>query len=189
MKKYIAEHTDRFADMDSINSEFVDGDVDYLEGGDEQFAKEIKEKLAEVAMLRAKLICKKAVHVALLIVCTLLAWLILTILKKIFAGLADWSVIGWANKLGGFIVGTCEALLILIILSRVFDIAGIELLNDLSDGTYVLNWITNGDINAALHELKTLDIQGLRQIELKELKNIDYSNIASQVRRLFSVQK
>lgn len=50
------------------------------------------------------------------IACSVAAWVMLMILKKIGDLVVNWFVLGWLNRIAGFIIGAMEGLIVVLIL-------------------------------------------------------------------------
>lgn len=103
-------------------------------------------------------LCEKITQIALFIVCTLVAWLLLAIIKSAFGALADWFAIGWINHSLGFILGFAEAFLAILLLIRLSSLLNINVLSDLSKDTIVFKWIYGVDLKELINKIKDLNI-------------------------------
>ncbi len=147
---------------------------------------EMVQKLKAVTMLKAKLMVEKVAHLAVLGVITAIALFVLTIIKNILDKVANFSIVGWANHLGGFILGAIEAIVILIIIVRVAGMMNIQIFQNLSEGTVLLKWLIGGDVQAAISSLQNLSLDDLKNIKLEDLTTIDFNDVGSQVKDLLN---
>ena len=145
---------------------------------------EIVQKLRALTLLKSKLLVERVVHIALFGVLTAVALLALTLIKNIIGKVADFSVIGWVNHLGGFVLGAIEAIVVLIIVIRGADLLNISLFRNLSEGTVLLKWLIGGDIQAAISGIQNLSVEDLKNIKLEDLTTIDFNDVGSQVKEL-----
>ena len=150
---------------------------------------ETVQKLKTLTMLKSKLIVEKVSHLALFGVITAIALLALTLIKNVIGKVADFSVIGWVNHLGGFVLGAVEAIVILIIVIRGADMLNISFFRNLSDGTVLLNWLIGGDLQAAISGIQSMSVEDLKNIKLEDLTTIDFSDVGSQVKELLESVK
>ena len=150
---------------------------------------ETVQKLKTLTMLKSKLIVEKVSHLALFGVITAIALLALTLIKNVIGKVADFSVIGWVNHLGGFVLGAVEAIVILIIVVRGADMLNISFFRNLSDGTVLLNWLIGGDLQAAISGIQSMSVEDLKNIKLEDLTTIDFSDVGSQVKELLESVK
>ena len=101
---------------------------------------------------------EKILQIALFIICTLVAWLLLSIIKSVFGKVADWFAIGWINHSLGFIFGLAEAFLAVLLLTRLASLANITALSDLAKDTVVFKWIYGVDLKELINQIKLLNI-------------------------------
>lgn len=150
---------------------------------------EMVQKLKAVTMLKAKLMVEKVSHLAVLGVITAIALFVLTIIKNILDKVANFSIVGWANHLGGFILGAVEAIVILIVIVRVAGMMNIQIFQNISEGTVLLKWLIGGDVQAAISGIQNLSVEDLKNIKLEDLTTIDFNDVGSQVKDLLNTVK
>lgn len=113
----------------------------------------IDDIAADLINKKLDVISEKIVQIALFIICTLIAWIILAIIKKAFGAVADWSAIGLINHGLGFIFGLAEAFLLILLALRVTSMLNITTLTDLSKDTLILNWIHGVDLKELINDI------------------------------------
>lgn len=101
---------------------------------------------------------EKILQIVLFVVCTLVAWLLLAIIKSAFGALADWFAIGWINHSLGFIFGFAETFLIILLLIRLASLLNINVLSNLSKDTVVLKWIYGVDLKELVNKIKDINL-------------------------------
>ena len=57
------------------------------------------------------------------VIATAVAWVILTLLRKLGGLIANWFIIGWLNHIAGFIIGGLEGYIIVSIIRTILSIA------------------------------------------------------------------
>ena len=57
------------------------------------------------------------------IIATAVAWIVLTLLRKLGGFIANWFIIGWLNHIAGFIIGGLEGYIIVSIIRAILSIA------------------------------------------------------------------
>ena len=57
------------------------------------------------------------------IIATAVAWIVLTLLRKLGGFIANWFIIGWLNHIAGFIIGGLEGYIIVSIIRTILSIA------------------------------------------------------------------
>ena len=57
------------------------------------------------------------------IIATAVAWIVLTLLRKLGGLIANWFIIGWLNHIAGFIIGGWEGYIIVSIIRMILSIA------------------------------------------------------------------
>lgn len=102
----------------------------------------------EIAVAGALKTAHKVIEVLLFAIITLAAYLILTLISKMFGGVTEWKVIKWFDAAGGFAIGVMAALVILFIIIRGSMLFGWETFTQYSEGTGVLSMFTGeGELN------------------------------------------
>ena len=150
---------------------------------------EIVQKLRALTLLKSKLVVENVVHLALFGVITAIALLALTLIKNVIGKVADFSVIGWVNHLGGFALGAIEAIVILIVIIRGAGLLHIDFFQNLSEGTVLLKWLIGGDVQSAISGIQSLTIEDLKNIKLEDLTTVDLRDVGSQVKELLKSVK
>ena len=56
------------------------------------------------------------------IIATAVAWIVLTLLRKLGGLIANWFIIGWLNHIAGFIIGGLEGYIIVSIIRTILSI-------------------------------------------------------------------
>lgn len=152
-------------------------DIDYSD-------EELVAKLKALTLMKSELLTERVVKVGLFGVITAIALFVLTIIKNILGKVAEFSIVGWANHLGGFVLGAVEAIVILIIVVRGANMLNIQIFNQLSEGTVLLKWLIGGDVQAAIQSLQNLTIEDVKNIKLEDLTTVDFDNLSDQVKEL-----
>jgi len=154
-----------------------ESDIDYSDS-------ESIQKVKVYTLAKAKLLCDKVCLVALFGLLTAIALLALTIIKNVIGEVADFSVIGWANHLLGFLFGAVEMIVILLVIIRGSSLLGITFFQNISEGTVLLNWLIGGDIQSALQILQNFTFEDIKNIDIKNLTTIDFKSVGDQVELL-----
>lgn len=158
-----------------------------LEIHDEDFDPQNSESIQKaklITLMKAKLLCDKICQVILFGVLSGLAFLALTIIKNIVGEIADFSIIGWANHLLGFLFGALEVIVILLVIVRGAGVLGIHFFQDMSQDTVILKWLVNGDLDTALYAVRHLTVQDIQNIDIKDLTTVDFESVGKQVEEL-----
>lgn len=154
-----------------------DSDVDFNDS-------ETVQRLKVFTLAKAKLLCDKVCHFGLFCIITAVALLVLTIIKNILGDLANFSIIGWANHLLGFVFGAVEMIVIMLVIIRGAGLLGIDFFTNLSEGTVLLKWLIGGNMAEAVDILKNLSFEDFKNIDLKQFTTIDFDKVGKQVEEL-----
>lgn len=142
---------------------------------------EIVLKLKAVTLAKARLVCDTVCHVGLFGIITAISLLVLTIIKNIIGKVADFSVVGWVNHLGGFALGAVEAIVILLLIVRGATLIGIPFFVNNAEGTVLLKWLIGGDIQATIQSLQNITIEDIKNIKLENLTTVDFKEVGKEV--------
>jgi len=145
---------------------------------------ELVAKMKAFTLLKSELLVEKVVHLALFGVLAALGLLVMTIIKNILGKVADFSVVGWVNHLGGFVLGAVEAIVILMVIIRFASLLNIKFFTDISEGTVLLNWFIGGDIQGSINALQNMTLQDLKNIRLEDLTTVDMNDVGNQIKDL-----
>jgi len=156
-----------------------DDEIDYSDD-------ELVAKLKALTLMKAELLTERVVKVGLFGVITAIALFVLTLIKNILGKVAEISIVGWANHLGGFVLGAVEAIVILIIVVRGANMLNIQIFNQLSEGTVLLKWLIGGDVQSAIQSLQNLTIEDVKNIKLEDLTTVDFDSLTDQVKEIVS---
>ncbi len=135
----------------------------------EDLGADFAAKLKTLAMAKAKLLADAILHVILFILIYIVAALILKLISKGLEKVADWSVLGWLNHGGGFLLGLIEMSVIWLAVVRICGLFGVTFFSELSEGTTVLKWLCEGDVAAAISQIKGLTFDQIKNLDLKNL--------------------
>ncbi len=131
----------------------------------EDFAAKVKT----LALAKARMLADLIVHVILFILVYIVASLILSLISKGLEKVADWSVLGWLNHGGGFVLGVIEMAVIWLAVVRICGLLGVTFFQELSEGTTVLKWLCEGDVVGALGQIKGLSFEKIQNLDLNHL--------------------
>ncbi len=126
-------------------------------------------KIKTLALAKTRMLTDLAVHVVLFILIYIVASLILKLIAKALEKVADWSVLGWLNHGGGFVLGAIEMAVIWLVVVRVCGLLNVTFFKELAEGTVVLKWLCEGDVIGALSQIKGLSFDQIRNLDLKHL--------------------
>lgn len=97
-------------------------------------------KLKDTVMKNAEAICRRVCNIVLFIIITLIALLVLTLLKDWISNVRELPVIGGIDRFAGFVLGVAEATLVLMIIIRAAGGLGIDFFKENSANTILLKW-------------------------------------------------
>lgn len=157
--------------------ELKDEEVDYQNS-------EAVQKVKVITLVKARLLCDKYCQVVLFGVLTGLAILALTIIKNIVGELAEFSIVGWANHLLGFLFGAAEVIVILLVIVRGAGVFGIRFFQQISEGTVILKWLVGGDLNNTIYAIQHLTADDIKNIRIEDLTTVDFESVGNQVEEL-----
>ena len=156
-------------------------DKDASSGGQvgDSLGEDFTVKIKTLALARARLIADAIVHIILFIVIYIVAALLLKLVAKGLDKVADWSVLGWLNHGGGFVLGAVEMAVIWLAAVRICGLLGVTFFSELSTGTTILKWLCEGDIAGALGQIKGLSFEQIKNLDLKHLlpESIDLDSL------------
>ena len=165
--------SEKLSDSLSIEQE----EVDYNDS-------ELVQKLRQLTLLKTKMLVDKVCHLALFGVCTALALLLLTLVKNFIGDIANFSVIGWVNRFGGFCLGFVEAIVVMLLIVRGAGLLNINYFANLSEGTVLLSWLVGGDVQATIKQVQELSLKDIKKIKLEDLTTVDFNDVSDQLKEL-----
>ncbi len=138
-------------------------------------------KVKTLALAKTRMLADLAVHVVLFILIYIVAALILKLISKSLEKVADWSVLGWLNHGGGFVLGAIEMAVIWLVVVRVCGLLHVTFFQELAEGTTILKWLCEGDVIGALSHIKGLSFEKIQNLDLNNLLpdsfNLDSLNL------------
>ena len=150
-------------------------DVDYQDN-------EMVAKLKILALSKSKLLCDKVCHLALFGIITAIALLVLTIIKNLLGKVADFSIIGWVNHGGGFVLGAIESIVIILVVVRGAGLLNIPTFRNLSEGTVLMKWFVGGDVQSTITKLQDITIEDIKNIKLEDLTTVDFDQVGEDLK-------
>lgn len=171
--------------IESFDLEFLEA-LEMKEDNPDFSTDEMIAKVKVITLTKAKLLCDRVCKVALFGIITAIALLVLTIIKNILDKVANFSIVGWANHLLGFVFGLVEMTVILLVIIRFAGMISITFFQELSEGTVLLKWLIGGDINATLHSIQNLSWDDLKNMDLKleDLTTVDFKSVGEQIKNI-----
>lgn len=112
--------------------------------------KTFSEKIKATVMENAQMICFKVVHVILFVVITLLALLVLGLLKDWISNITKLPVVGKLDHVLGFVLGFAEAVIVILFVVRLAALLGIDTFKELSKDNLILKWFCGGGFDKEL---------------------------------------
>ena len=145
---------------------------------------EVVENLRAITLLKSRLLIEKVCHLGLFGVLTAVSLLLLTLLKNLVGNVADWKIIGWVNRLGGFILGFIEVIVIMLLVVRGAGLLNIMTFENLSEGTVLLKWLIGGDVQSTLRDVQNMSLEDIKKLKIDDFTTVDLEDVKKQVKEL-----
>jgi len=155
----------------------------------EELGSDFTAKVKTLAMAKAKLLAERIVSIVLFVLIYIVAALLLKLVAKGLEKIADWSVLGWLNHGGGFLLGFVEMSVILLAVVRIAGFFNVTFFTELSEGTTVLKWLCEGDVSAAISQIRNLSFEQIKNLDLKNLIPDSFDLNSLNVEGLLNVLK
>ena len=163
-------------DMEQLDSLLIaESETDYTDS-------ELVDSLRTFTLLKTRLLVEKVCHIGLFGVLTAIALLLLTLLKNLVGNIADWKVIGWVNKAGGFALGFIEVIVIMLLVVRGAGLLNIQVFENLSEGTVLLKWLIGGDVQTTLRDVQNMSLEDIKQLKIDDFTTVDMDDVIQQVK-------
>ena len=133
--------------------------------------------------LQAEFILSKIVNVVLWIALFIASLLILGLIRKLIGThMTEVPVLGWFDKLLGFLFGLIQGFVLVFVVVRACNLLHIDFFKQYAEGTTLLNWFIGGTLQESIAVIKGID---LTQIDIKVL---NFNEIVEAVKGLFGAK-
>ena len=103
----------------------------------------LPDSVSEAVGISTRAAVSHTVHIIILVAVTVVSFIIYHLLAKVLEGAADLPLIRIFDFLGGMILGLAFCILFFYIIVHVFRRSGIDLFDNISDGTIMIKWFTD----------------------------------------------
>ena len=130
----------------------------------------LSEKLMDILMAKAELLCAKLTKLLIFILCFIICTIILSVLIR-GRRRSSRTAIGFVDHLLGFLFGLLEGAVLMLIVVRCCNLFNVDFFVRLSEGTKLLSWLCGGDIQQSWQQLTQFDFKSLNDIDPTKLKD------------------